>query len=106
MFDTWMNLQPAERGAVVGLVVAALFYCARRLRPAWFRNCAEVARWRRMAVSILSCGAGVAASQLSAGTWSWLGLVLGWAAAYGTAEAAHTVTARTTGALTEVQERL
>lgn len=100
MLTTWNSLEPTEQAAAVGLVVAALFYLARLARPAWFANCAEVARWRRMATSILTCGAGVAANQLGTDTWhGWAGFLLAWAAAYGTAEATHTLTARTTGAI-------
>jgi hypothetical protein len=106
MLATWTNLQPAEQAAALGLVVTVLFYLARFVRPGWFTDCEQVARWKRMAVSVLACGAAVAVSQLTTGGWhGWLGFALSWAAAYGTAEGAHTVAARTSGAVGQKAEQ-
>lgn len=107
MLATWTALQPAEQAAAIGLLVNALFYLARILRPAWFADCEAVARWKRMGVSVLSCGAAVAVSQLTTGGWHGaLGFVLAWLGAYGTAEATHTVVARTTGAAEQKAEEV
>jgi len=105
LLQVWTSLSPTEQAAAIGVLVSVLMGVVRRLRPAWFASAEETARWARMLTAILTCAAGVLVAQLAAGPIDWAQFALAWVVAYGGSEITHTVTARTTGALTQVKKQ-
>ena len=105
LLQVWTSLSPTEQAAAIGVLVSVLMGVVRRLRPAWFSSSEDTARFARMLTSVLTCGVAVLASQLAAGAVDWAQFALAWVVAYGGAETVHTVTARTTGAITQVKKQ-
>ncbi len=96
MWQQWNTLNPDQQAAVIGGVVAILFYLARLVRPAWFEDGTTVAKWQRTAVAFGLSVATAIANSISQGQPITGAVILSWLLAYASAEAAHTVISRTT----------
>jgi len=91
----WNSLTPDQQAALIGGLVAALVYLGRYVYPPWFENADSVAKFQRTAAVVVICGATVLTSTLAAGWQGFAPFLAAWALAYMTAEAGHTLAART-----------
>jgi hypothetical protein len=93
----WNALTASQQSMVIGaVVVPPLIYVGRLLRPAWFADPGNVARFTRMAASIILS---LLAALVKGSPLGWVGIVVSWLNIYAGAEAAHTVITRTHAAL-------
>jgi hypothetical protein len=91
----WNALTASQQSMVIGaVVVPPLIYVGRLLRPAWFADPGNLARFARMASSIILS---LLAALVKGGSWQTV--LLSWLNIYAGAEACHTVVARTHDAI-------
>ena len=93
--ELWNSLSPEQQAALMGGLICALMYAARYVYPPWFEHTDSVAKFQRTAAVVLLCGVSVLTSTLSAGWQGFAPFLVAWALAYMTAEAGHTLAART-----------
>ena len=95
MLTFLQSLTPEQQAVLVGLVVAALGYLLRLVRPAWFEGADSVSKFQRTATTVLASG--LAALATFGGKPPEVGaFLLAWFLAYSSAEGAHTLAARAT----------
>jgi hypothetical protein len=98
-----MNLD--QQATVVGLVVSGIIYLSRHIAPSLFASVAAAAKFQRTAVAVLLAGLAILLKDLAAGTPLVAAqFIFSWALAYGTAEGAHTLVARTSANGDETRE--
>ncbi len=96
MVEFLQGLTAEQQAALVGLVVAAIVYLVRHLKPSWFAGEGVEEKFQRTLSVVLLAGLGVFVKSLSTGSWTGMGaFLLAWAVAYASAEGAHTLVSRT-----------
>ena len=96
MLQAWTSLGAEGQAAIIGLLLAALFYVGRFAFPAWFASQTNVDLFKRTAAAVIGA---LALTTGNLATGGWKGVVpflVAWAVAFATAEGVHTVAARTT----------